>query len=127
MSDGLELAGPEPPSSELGAVAFSPDGVYLVYGLSDGTIDFWEIAEETIAFSLPGNEGKVFDLAFSADGAILASAGGTIQLWSVEDRRILATLEAHKNIISDVAFSPDGRLIASSSADGSVIIWGISE
>jgi WD40 repeat protein len=86
-------------------------------------------------------------LSFSHDGNLLAVGGKAttggggcdINLCPIEiihthytqsdsgyGFEVLATLEGHRDWITDVAFSPDDRLLASSSADGVVLIWGIS-
>ncbi|HSK66809.1 MAG TPA: hypothetical protein VK888_07760, partial [Anaerolineales bacterium] len=62
-------------------------------------------------------------VAFTADGAILASAGGNtedyaIYLWDVATGRNIAILGGHSGIVWDLAFSPDGQLLVSVSSDG---------
>ncbi|WP_307874680.1 WD40 repeat domain-containing protein [Frankia nepalensis] len=57
-----------------------------------------------------------FELAFSPDGTLLATAnhGGTARLWDTTSRGTtepLATLTGHTDDIWDVAFSPDGTLL----------------
>ena len=63
-----------------------------------------------------GHTYKVYDIAFSPDGKLLASASAdtTTRLWDVETRESIHRLrERNSNDLFSVAFSPDGKMLAS--------------
>jgi WD40 repeat protein/serine/threonine protein kinase len=75
--------------------------------------------------TLVGHRGRVFTVAFSADGQRLASGAqdGTLRLWDPATGDNVITVQAHELPIYEIAFSPDGRWLASASEDGSVKLW----
>jgi WD40 repeat protein len=76
---------------------------------------------------LTGHVNWVWDVAFSAAGEILATAGydGRIQLWRTSDWSVLTCLTGHTGWVCDIAFSPDGALLASAGYDGSIRVWNV--
>jgi len=66
----------------------------------------------------------VYGVAFSPDGATLASADNTVILWDVKTRTPRGEpLARHTGTVWGVAFSPDGATLAYASADKAVILW----
>jgi WD40 repeat protein len=70
----------------------------------------------------------VIDLAFSADGRTLISAGmdSAVKLWAAPDWRPIATWTAHDKSVNSLALSPDGDTLATSSTDATVRLWSVS-
>ncbi len=99
------------------AIAWSPDGRYVAAASSLG---LWLYESETgdVVRYFP-TDAQVWDVAFSPDGALLASGAwdGTIKLWEVESGRELHTLTGHYGNVTSVAFSPDGALLASAAGE----------
>jgi hypothetical protein len=71
-----------------------------------------QVKKPGAVFKVPGH---TMDVALTADGKILASAGTgkTIDLWDVASGKQLHTLKGHTAPLFKVAFSPDGKTLAS--------------
>jgi len=74
---------------------------------------------------LSGHKAPVRALAYSHDGAILASAGDdhTIRLWDRATGESLTRLKGHTDAVRGLAFHPDGKHLYSGSWDGTIICW----
>ncbi len=122
-------------------IAFSPDGQLLASASRDCTIKLWtregvvlqtlvdptatdESGEESQCSDPLSHGDRVYDVAFSPDGAQLASASrdGMVKLWSREGN-LLEILDGHGDRVNSVAFGPDGKILASASDDKTVKLW----
>ncbi|WP_433462975.1 WD40 repeat domain-containing serine/threonine protein kinase [Spirillospora sp. CA-128828] len=101
------------------AVAFSPDGRFLVCGGTQAeTVYLWDHAAGNVIHELSAPAG-VAALAFSPDGKLLATGhtNAMVLLWDVESAdtrppRRLRTLRGKGAGVGALAFSPDGRTLA---------------
>ncbi len=127
---GVEL----PVGMETYAVAFSPDGEYLVTGSANGTVQVWDARAGRMLGKLQTRGRPVRGLVFSRDGRRLASAsgGGLVKLWDWDATRLEDELEPHRTFRARVplaamtfAFSPDGRRLAAGGEENTVQIWDL--
>lgn len=102
------------------AVASGESGKAGVVRLYDSKLNSKPIAE------IGAHRDAIYALAFSPDGATLATAGydRVIKLWRVaKPDKPLHQLQDHSDAVYSVAFHPNGKLLASGSADRAVKVW----
>ncbi len=111
-----------------GPILFSPDGGTLAIGVSDAvSLRSADLSRELR--TLGGHGGPVAALAFSPDGALLASSAfddTEVRIWEVASGRLVHTLGGHAGWVRSLAFSPDGALLASGGTDASIRLWDVA-
>ena len=134
------------------AVIFSPDGKTLASCSHDSLIQLWDVQnvefEQPSPTNLPanlaeanssshslgtclktlrGHSSRIWAIAFSPDGQLLASgsADHTIRLWNAHNGTCLTVLQGHTSGVTSVSFSPNGQILASASEDSSIELWSV--
>ena len=92
----------------------------------EGAIDMWDArtGERVASLTAPAPAN---DLAFSPDGALLATShtDGTTRLWDVEAGVQVLALQADDDTTFGAQFSPDGSKLATVSASGIARVWAL--
>jgi serine/threonine protein kinase/WD40 repeat protein len=115
------------------SLAFSPDGKFLAGG-DNKTVRVWNWQAAKQEFSIPGHDGAISQVGFSAHGKRLYSASQedeTLRVWNSEHgsnelgsevKKISIRAAAGKLLAT--AFWPAGRALTGH-ADGSVVLWDL--
>ncbi|CAM3999662.1 WD40 repeat domain-containing protein [Deinococcus frigens] len=118
-----------------GALAYSPDGEWLVTGSGEGLIQWWpvgggsrqmrkaQMGQAQIEKRGPSlrQPGAVTALVFNPSGSRLAatSGDGRVRVWDANSRTPLLTLDPQTYHVTALAFSPDGLTLATAGGDNS--------
>ena len=108
------------------SVAFSTDGARLVSGGGDKTVKIWDARTGQELRTLKGYGSVVGSVAFSPNGALLATGcwnRTAVRIWDGRAGQELRTLKGHTKQVWSVAFSADGARLASGSGDQTVKLW----
>jgi eukaryotic-like serine/threonine-protein kinase len=133
VPDGTKLASypceqfGDPTSTDF---ATTSDLGLAAYGLKSGQIRVMDLRDGRELWTAVASKDRITALAFSPDGATLASAAGfaesDIRLWDVASGNEIGRLEGHKECVFSLMFWPDGKKLASSSADQTIRIWDVA-
>jgi eukaryotic-like serine/threonine-protein kinase len=129
-------------------VAYSPDGKRLASGdgyppwesarhlRSPGSVKVWDEATGSALLTLKGHSQNVTGVAFSPDGARLATVSGgmlaipqvagkpgELLIWAATTGALIRKITGHDGPLTAVAYSGDGKTIATSSWDRTVRLW----
>jgi RNA polymerase sigma factor (sigma-70 family) len=101
--------------SRVSAVAISVDGATMAAArVGSSTIQLIDVATGNERRRFRGHQGAVDSLAFSSDGATLASSGadGVIRFWEVATAKELRQATTGQPTHSGLVFSPNGATLA---------------
>ena len=108
---------------------FSP-GRGTILATAGASVQLWNVATRSpigSPMAVPGGANRV---AFSPDGAELATADGdgTARLWDVATRRPIGAplMASTAGAVNAVAFSPDGAELATADGDGTARLWDVA-
>ena len=117
-------------------VAFSPRGDCLVSGgvnqnpdegdgVPEGELKVWDAETGVELHALMGHSAAITSLAFTPDGARLASGSEdlTIKLWDPALGQEVLTLRGGNGHAEGADFSPDGLTLAAVNVDQTVRLW----
>jgi WD40 repeat protein len=122
---------------DIGAMAYSPDGRWLVGGGTSRNVQVWRTSDGTSVFTL-NHAHQVSDVAISPDSSTAATATcaitvnnecteGGVWLWNLSNGRLITKLAHFPSIVESVAFSLDGSSLIAASRDGTLRVYATSD
>jgi WD40 repeat protein/serine/threonine protein kinase len=115
-------------TSQVEAVAWSPDGAKLVSGSENGELFLWNMRTRAkLRFGFPPVPGGVSSLAWSPDGRFVVTGGqnGNLTVWVLENRTPKRVLVEEGRGVFGVAFMPDSLAVVDCSHSGPVRLWDL--
>jgi WD40 repeat protein len=109
------------------SLVFTRDGSELISASDDKTIRVWDTDTGRLKRAIrgeigEGDPGKVYAVALSRDGRLLAAAGALgegnpIRLYDFASGQLIGLLKGHNDAVLSLDFSPDGSELVSGSVD----------
>jgi len=107
------------------AIAFSPDGKWLLAGLRNSVAVLWDVERNKKIRTFEGHTATVRGVAFSPDNEriLTASNDGTARLWTINGA-LITEIRHHTDRVTSVAFHPlkAGEFLTAS-MDNSFALW----
>jgi WD40 repeat protein len=115
------------------SLRYSPDG-HILASVETTTPDFdheryvvqlRQIPTGQIIHTLGGQAEKIYALAFSHNGQLLATGdqAARVRVWRVRDGTLLTTMTGHTAPVQQVLFQPDDTTLLSVSDDYTIRVW----
>ncbi|MEM9935390.1 MAG: hypothetical protein AAF824_17330 [Bacteroidota bacterium] len=123
---------------QVGCLAFSPDGQFMLTGSGDYQGEGTDVKvrlydkEGKLLQTMEGHEGQLTTVSFSPDGKYILSAGwgGQVYIWDLEgklveslDRGQSSTPAASNSIITSASYSPHGNMVLTTGTDDHLVLW----
>ncbi len=120
---------PDEITDRVNGAAFSPDGRLLAWE-SEEHVHVWdvEVGRAVAALPVPGDYRKAAEIAWSADGRLLAAGGleALVSVWHLARAELVTTIRAHATRITSIAFGPGASLVTTSN-DHDIRVWDVPE
>jgi WD40 repeat protein len=110
---------------EVFALAFTPDGNYVLSGGWDGHLRLWDTASQAQVTALRVSAKALSACAVSPDGKhwLAGTMEGMMYCWDSTTHRQQYMSLAHTRPISTILFSLDGQNLLTASWDRRVVVW----
>ncbi|RHZ59243.1 uncharacterized protein CDV56_102161 [Aspergillus thermomutatus] len=107
------------------ALALDDHAMLAALGYADSSIQLYYPYNGRKFMTLSGHSDRIADLAFLADGGVLASASVdcTLRLWNTELGHCLHVLKGHTSSISRIVTTHNRLILASLSVDRNIRLW----
>jgi WD40 repeat protein len=119
------------PACSVASVAFSPDGNYVLGGLSDGSLSLWNRTDSKEVCTYRAHSQPINNIAFTSNGRYLATASDdmTVRVLDLASADSVPMDLKHSNLVSSVSISPNDTWLVSTMLSEAFIwepkIWNL--
>jgi WD40 repeat protein len=109
------------------ALAWSPNGKFIVGGAQDASVHFWYTADGK-DLEMSGYPQKVRELSWDPTSTLIATGGGNqITIWNCSGKGPAGTapigFELHQQPLTGLVFQNRGQMLASACSEGRIALW----
>jgi WD40 repeat protein len=106
------------------ALAFSPNGEFLLSGDRNGGLVLWDADSGQELFTYTGHKAAITSVSWRSDSKTVVSASedGSVRIWETQEGKQVRTWNAHAGGALGVNYAHDGRLVTCG-RDGLVTTW----
>lgn len=119
------------------AMAYSPDGRWLIGGGTSRNVQVWQASDAASLFTF-NHAHQVSRVAVSPDGSTVATATcestvndlcmeGGVWLWDLHTGKLIQKLKGFPDFVEGVTFSVDGSSLIAASRDGTLRVYATSD
>ena len=107
---------------------FSPDGMYLAGGMSEGSLQLWRPISGELIVNAQLHDKAIHSLAFSSDSASIAtgSVDNTIIFWKFKQISTPVILGRHGDDVMKLYFIDNDQYLLSAAKNGQIYLWDIN-
>lgn len=112
------------------SLAVDPSGEVVCAGSMDSfDIHLWSVQTGQLLDTLAGHEGPVSSLAFTPDGATMASGSWdrTVRIWDIFSRTANSEPFMQTSDVLTVSFRPDSKELVVATLDGNLAFWSLEQ
>jgi WD40 repeat protein len=121
----------EEPNSRITSVKFHPSDSLIAFGTEDltskrGLVKFFGLESRSLGRQFTGHKAAVYDIEFSPDGELLASAGSDkrLQMWVIRNPEDLpVVMDNNDGFIWDIAFAKGSDYLITTTYESEIRIW----
>ena len=107
------------------SVIISPDGEYLIAGLSNGQLVLIDEKTGRPKQEIIGAAGEINSLSFSPDKKVLTAVDDNKQIthFDFDKKQFLAKSREHGGQVKTISYSPDGQRFITADINGEACLW----
>jgi WD40 repeat protein/serine/threonine protein kinase len=109
------------------AVAFTPDGRFVLSGGEDGSITLWDVESGEPIRQFTGHADIITQILLNREGTqvLTSSLDRAAILWNFEDGQLLRRFTGHLGGVNGVDFNSNETAIVTGANDSRIFIWDI--